>query len=258
MTLTPEQITGVIGGYYWPFMRIGAMLMVAPVFGAKNIVPLRVRIGLAIAMTWAIAPTLSAAPAIDPVSFGGMLITAQQILLGVVMGFVLQLVFSALIIAGQTIAMTMGLGFGSFIDPINGVTVPVMSSFYSILGTLLFLSINGHLVALQVLASSFQTMPVGPVGVSTQSLMALAVWGSQMFVGAMLIALPALITITLINISFGVMMRAAPQFNIFAVGFPTTMAAGFIVMLFTMPNLLPRFTALLMNGFAVMRQVVAG
>ncbi|MEJ2344760.1 MAG: flagellar biosynthetic protein FliR [Gammaproteobacteria bacterium] len=255
MTITTGQITAFIGTYYWPFMRIGAMLMVAPVFGSQQIVPVRVRLALAIALTWAVAPTLAAAPAVQPMSAMGLLVTAQQLLLGIAMGFILQLAFSALVVAGQSIAMTMGLGFATFIDPTNGVSVPVMSKFYTIVGTLLFLSINGHLVAIQVLAASFQTIPVAPVGLSAAGMIQLVAWGGQMFVGAALIALPALVTITLINVSFGVVTRAAPQFNIFAVGLPTTIASGFLIMWFTLPNLLPRFTHVLMGAFGIMQHL---
>lgn len=238
-------------------MRIGAMFMVMPVIGVQQFVPARVRIGLTIALVWAIAPTLPPAPAVEPLSAAGLVITAQQLLLGVSMGLILQVAFSALSVAGQSISLTMGLGFSTFVDPVNGVSAPALSSFYTMIATLLFLSLNGHLVVLQVIASTFSTMPVAALGISTQSLMGIAVWGAQMFVGGMLIALPAMVTLLLINIAFGVVTRSAQQFNLLAVGFPTTMMAGFVILMITMPNLFPHVTNLLMQAFNVMRQVAA-
>lgn len=258
MTFTSEQIAAFVGGYMWPFMRIGAMLMAAPFFGARSIVPGRVRLALAIALTWTVVPLLPPAPAVDPLGGQGILISAHQILLGVAMGLILQLAFSALVVGGQAVAMSMGLGFAQFIDPTNGLTVPVVAKFYTLIGTLLFLALNGHLVAIRILVESFDGMPVGPVGLSRESMLALALWGGRMFVGGVLIALPALVTIKLINIGFGVMMRASPQLNIFAVGFPTTMAAGFVIIMVSLPNLLPRFTDLLMDAFDLMQAMLAG
>lgn len=256
MTFSTAEIVSYIGGFFWPFVRIGAMLMVAPIFGAQNIVPVRIRLGLALALTWVVVPMLPPMPAVDPLSLDGLLITVQQLLLGLSMGVILSFVFSALIVAGNSIAMSMGLGFAQFLDP-NGVSVPVVSSFYLIIGTLLYLSLNGHLVSIQVLVASFKTLPVGTIGLETNSYLIIVLWASKIFVGAVLIALPVLITIMLINAGFGVMMRAAPTLNIFAVGFPTTMMAGFLLMFLTLPTLLPRFTELMMQSFDLIESIIS-
>jgi flagellar biosynthetic protein FliR len=254
MELSTAEITSRMGSYMWPFLRIGAMLSVVSIFGAQNLVPTRVRIGLALVLTWLVVPLLPAMPVVEPLSSSGLLITINQLVLGVAMGFITQLAFSALVIGGHGIAMSMGLGFATFLDP-NGVSVPVVSQFFVVLGTLLYLMLDGHLVTLQVLVASFQGIPVGVDGISIANIWNLVLWGSQMYVGALLIALPALITIMMINIALGVMTRAAPTLNIFAVGFPITMMAGFIIMFLTIPDLLPRFTDLLMSAFELMYQV---
>lgn len=256
MEFTAADLSKLVASFMWPFMRIGAMLLAAPVFGAQNIIPARIRIGLAVMLTFAIMPMLPAPPAVPPLSAAGLLISAQQLLIGFTTGFIMQLVFSALVVAGHSVAMSMGLGFAQFIDPQNGIQVPVVSKFYVIIGTLLFLVINGHLVLLQVIFGSFESLPVGAELLGRDSFLMLALWGSKMFAGALLIALPALITIMLINFTFGIMTRAAPTMNIFAVGFPTTMAAGFIIMLITLPNLLPRFTGLVMDGFRLIQKIL--
>jgi flagellar biosynthetic protein FliR len=256
MTFSSTEMVNLISSYFWPFVRISTVLMASPVFGAANIVPVRVRLVLSLAITALVVPLLPPIAYIDPMSATGMLVLLQQILLGLAMGFLLQLAFAALTLGGSSTAMPMGLGFANMVDPVNGVQVPVLSTLYTIIGTLLFLSVNGHLILIQVIIDSFTSMPVGPVGLSSESLMQVALWGGRIFMGGILIALPAIMIITLINIAFGIMTKAAPQLNIFAVGFPTTMAAGFLVIFLTLPNLLPRFLQIIQQAFDSMGQML--
>ena len=256
MTFTSDQLIQLISSYFWPFVRISAMIMAAPVLGAANIIPKRVKLILALALTAVVVPLMPAPVNIDPFSATALLVLLQQILLGVAMGFLLQLAFSALTMGGQGIAMPMGLGFANMVDPVNGVQTSVLSTLFVILGTLLFLAVDAHLILIKVLVNSFTSLPVGPIGLSQQALMEVALWGGRIFMGGVLIALPAVIIITLINVTFGVMTRAAPQLNIFAVGFPTTMASGFLVIYLTLPNLLPRFMALVDDAFDTMTAIL--
>jgi flagellar biosynthetic protein FliR len=174
------------------------------------------------------------------------------------MGFTMQLVFSAMVIAAQTIAMGMGLGFATAVDPQNGTQVPVVGQYYMVLGTLMFLALNGHLLMIQILVDSFQSLPVGLKGLSSEGIWALVGWGGRMFAGALLIALTAMASMLLINLSFGVMSRAAPQLNIFGVGFPVMMGAGFIVIMFSLPGLIPQVTELMQDAFELMGMLAAG
>jgi len=256
MSFTSDQLIQYISSYFWPFVRIGAALMVMPIFGASSIVPRKIRLMLGLSITVLIVPMLPPVAFISPLSAQGILLLVQQILIGVAMGFLLKLAFESLLLGGLSTAMPMGLGFANIVDPQNGIQVPVLSTFFTILGTLLFLSMNGHLLALQVLVDSFSGLPIGPIGLSSDSILTIALWGSQVFLGGILIALPAIMIITLINITFGVMTKAAPQLNIFAVGFPTTMAAGFLVIFLTLPNLLPRFMSLIEEVFETMRLIL--
>jgi len=253
MSFTSDQLIQYLGSYFWPFVRIGAALMASPFFGADAIVPRRVRLMLALSITVLIAPLLPATEFVNPFSAEGFLLLIQQLLLGIAMGTLLKIAFEALSLGGMSTAMPMGLGFANMVDPVNGVQVPVLSTFFTIIGTLLFLSMNAHLILLQVLVDSFTSLPVGTVGLSSNSILKIALWGGQIFMGGILIALPAIMIISLINITFGVMTKSAPQLNIFAVGFPTTMAAGFLVIFLTLPNLLPRFMALIEEAFEIMR-----
>lgn len=255
MQFTNADLTSWVAIYLWPLFRIAALISVAPIFGAQN-VPIRIRVGLSLAITMVIAPALPVMPTIDPISSTGIIILMQQILIGLTMGFTLRLVFAAFVLAGQLIGQTMGLGFASMVDPQNGVQVPVVSQFYLILVTLLFLALNGHLILLEVLAGSFESLPVGEHGITTHGLWSIVMWGGQVFSGAILVSLPAMTALLVVNVAFGVMTRAAPQLNIFAIGFPVMIFLGLVIMLVTLPVLLTQLTSMVNDAFAVIQQQI--
>lgn len=227
--LDTTLISDSIGGIMWPFFRIGGFLLVAPVIGTQ-LVPARIRIVLAVLITALLVPNLAPLPQIDALSVDSFVIVAQQVLIGMAMGFVLQVLLQLFVVAGQMIAMQMGLGFASMVDPSNGVSVPVVSQFHLMLVTLLFLSMNGHLSMIEVLAESFYALPVGAGFITNNALWELAGWASWMFASALLMALPAVASLLIINCSMGVITRAAPQLNIFAVGFPAMLVIGLCIL----------------------------
>jgi len=236
MQFTTAELTGVIGSYIWPFFRIAALVMAAPIF-SSNFVSVRSRLLIALALCIVIVPTIpDVAPAVEPLSGAGLLIVAHQILIGVCMGFMLQLLVNAFIIGGQIIAMQMGLGFASMVDPQNGVTVPVISQFYLIFVTLVFLSLDGHLILIQVLSESFVSIPISPTGLPITSIHDVVAQASWMYAGGVIIALPAIGSLMMVNLSFGILSRAAPQISPFSIGFPMTIILGFAIMFVTLPN----------------------
>jgi len=235
MELSIAEISGLLGSYLWPFFRIAALVMVAPIF-SSNFVTARIRLLIALAISIAIIPSIpSVAPAVSPLSGDGLLLVAHQIMIGACMGFMLQLLFNAFIIAGQIVAMQMGLGFASMVDPQNGVTVPVISQFYSIFVTLVFISLNGHLILLQVLTESFITLPVLTTGLPHTSFRDVVAQASWMFAAGVLVALPAIGSLMMVNLAFGILSRAAPQISPFSIGFPLTIILGFAIMFVTLP-----------------------
>ena len=231
--------------------------MVAPFYGART-VPVRVRIVLSLLVTLLLLPNLPFNETFEPLSPQGILLVIQQIAIGVVMGLILQIVFSALIMAGQTMATTMGLGFASSVDPQNGVQVTMLGQLYLMLGTLYFLAMDGHLLLLEVMANSFTYLPVGSPLAGGQIFGDLALFTTELFLAAVLLSLPVMVGVLLVNLAFGVITRAAPQLNIFAVGFPTTMLAGFVLMFFSIPVLVPLLQNLFDTGFSFMRALVNG
>jgi len=257
MLFTSADISTWAGTLFWPFVRIGSMLAIAPIFGAR-MVPVRARLVLALLLTWLVIPLLPQVPAADPLSASGVLVTVQQMLIGLAIGFSLQLVFATLVIAGQTIAMGMGLGFAQMVDPQNGISVPVVGQYYVVVATLLFLSLNGHLALIRILADSFQSLPIGIDSLTREEIRGVAAWGSRMFADAIMVALPAVASILLVNVSFGVVSRSAPQLNVFGVGFPVTLTLGFVVLMFAISNLLPQMQHLLEGAFGAVSNFGTG
>jgi flagellar biosynthetic protein FliR len=254
---TTEQLVAFVHAFLWPLFRFGGLLMAMPSIGT-HVVPARVRLLLAIALTWVVAPLLPPMPPLEPLAPAAWLTALSQVLIGVAMGFALRLVFSAIEMGAQMLGQAMGLGFAALVDPQNGVQVPVISQLYTLLATLLFFVMDGHLVAIEVLVRSFDTLPVGPAGVAAAGAWELALWGAQMFRGALLLALPALASLLMVNLTFGVMVRAAPQLNIFVVGFPLTLTLGFGIMLVSLPLLLPQFERMLFGAFELMQRLAGG
>ncbi len=255
LTLSVEQLAVWLGGFFWPFVRISAMMLAAPVFGAR-MMPVRIRIIMALAISLLAAPLLPPVPAVDPVSFDAAGIIVQQILIGVAMGFIVQMVFQSLVVAGEAIANSMGLGFARMVDPANGVQVPVISQFLVVMATLLFVILNGHLLLIQLVIRSFEILPVSDSGLSVPAIREVVNWAGQMFVGGLMIALPAVTALLVVNISMGVITRAAPQLNIFAVGFPLMILLGFIFLAATLPSIFAQFTQMLMNSFEAISQIL--
>ncbi|MDB4281762.1 flagellar biosynthetic protein FliR [Paraglaciecola sp.] len=226
-----------------PFLRLSAMFIVAPVFSAAGL-NVRTRVLMAVLIAALVAPVLPPPPVQTLFSGAGLLMAVREIGVGITIGFVLQLAFASVVIAGQSVAMTMGLGFAMSVDPQNGVQVPVVSQFNVIMATLLFLALDGHLVLIATVVESYNVMPASVAGLPATSFVNVVGLGSQIYAAGLLLALPALTALLLVNISFGVMTRAAPQLNIFAVGFPLTITAGFIMLFLAMPGFINVLTRL--------------
>lgn len=250
------QLQGLLAALFWPFVRIGACLMVAPVFGASYVPP-RIRLLLAGGVALLLAP-LTARPGTALLSGGGVSITVQQVLIGAALGFVLQLVFDALTMGGQLLANGMGLGFAFNVDPLRGVSTPALGQLFVVLGTLLFLAMNGHLALLQLLADSFRWLPVDGGGLDIADWRRLADWGDSLFSGALRIALPGMTALIVVNLAFGIVSRAAPALNLFAVGLPVTLVVGLAIVLFSLPGLQTGATAMLDESLRFLRSVMGG
>lgn len=240
MEILFDSIQQTLAAYLWPLFRVASMLMVMAVFGA-NTTPARVRLLLALALTVAIAPVLPPMPGVDLFSLAAVFITTQQILIGTAMGFVTLLIMQTFVLTGQIIGMQTSLGFASMVDPSSGQQTPVIGNFFLLLTTMLFLAVDGHLVMIRMLVASFETLPVSSEGIKIANYRTLAEWGSYMFGAALTMSISAIIALLTVNLSFGVMTRAAPQLNIFAIGFPVTMIGGLIILWLTLGPVMAHF-----------------
>ena len=136
----------------------------------------------------------------------------------------------------------MGLGFAFNVDPLRGASTPVLGQLYMLLVTLTFLALNGHLVLIETLAQGFTTLPVGMSRLRRRRRSGIiAAWGSQLFAGALAVALPGMTALLVVNLAFGVMSRAAPTLNLFAVGFPVTLIAGLVIVYAGLPSVQASF-----------------
>lgn len=241
--------------WFLPFTRIGAFVMVAPIFGAP-FVPARLRIVLAGGIAVIIAPWVSVPTDLGLWSLPGVAIILQQILIGVGLGFLAQLVFDAVGLAGQLIANSMGLSFAFNVDPLRGAATAAVGQFYVLFVTLTFLALDGHLALLSLLVDGFRTLPIGAQGIGDSGLHTLLHSGSLLFSGALLLALPGLTALLVANIAFGLISRAAPTLNIFAIGFPITIIFGLLVIDIGLPGLQQGFIALYAQVTESMQQLL--
>ena len=256
VTLTTGELLAWVGAFMWPFMRVGAMMFAAPVFGNTQI-PVRIRLLISVVLTVAVMPAAGAAPAMDPFSAQALVTALQQVVIGLAMGLMLALAFQTVVIAGESIALTMGLGFATMVDPQSGQSVPVISQVMQVVITLLFLAVGGHLMFIEMVAASFGPLSLGGPGLAQQDLSLVFGWATQMYAGAVLIALPAITMMLIVNIALGVMTRAAPQMNIFSVGFPVTMLVGFVlVTVLIIPSLPRRMSGIWSDAFNTLGRVL--
>ncbi|QXH45458.1 flagellar type III secretion system protein FliR [Pseudomonas xanthosomatis] len=253
LELTDAQIGTWVATFILPMFRVMGVLMTMPIIGTKML-PARVRLYVAVAITVVIVPGLPALPEIDPLSLRGVLLCAEQVIVGALFGFSLQLLFQAFVIAGQIIAVQMGMAFASMVDPANGVNVAVVSQFMTMLVSVLFLLMNGHLVVFEVLTESFTTLPIGSALV-VNHFWEMAGRMSWVLGAGLLLILPAIAALLVVNIAFGVMTRAAPQLNIFSIGFPLTLVLGLGIFWVGLADILSHYQALASEALLWLREL---
>jgi flagellar biosynthetic protein FliR len=251
LALTDTQIGSWVASFILPLFRVMALLMTMPLFGG-NTVSSRVRLYFALAITVVIVPGLPPLPEVHALDLSALLLVAEQIIVGSLMGLSIHFLFQAFVIAGQIVAIQMGMAFASMVDPTNGVNVAVVSQFFNMLVTLLFLSMNGHLVVFEVLTDSFTTLPVGHA-LSTAQFWDLVTRVGWVLGASLMLVLPAITALLVVNIALGIMTRAAPQLNIFSVGMPMTLVLGMIILWINMADILNQYQPLAMEGLRWLR-----
>ena len=244
VSLTEAQIVEWLSPILWPFLRVLAVFTAAPVFSARAF-PLRAKIGLAFLVAFAAQSSMPNQASISingPQALGAVI---QQVGIGLAIGFTVRLVFGAFELAGQVVGFQMGLGYAAFFDPSTSAQSSAMGSFYANMASLLFIALNGHLMVLMAVVHSFATFPVDQNFLQALSAMKLYDLGADLIASAFWIALPVVAMLMFANLALGIVSRVAPQMNIYAIGFPVTLAVGLIGVAATLPMLEQPFAAML-------------
>ena len=255
--ITTAQWYAWIAAFMFPFLRIFGLILAEPLLG-NRVVPVAAKVGLALFVTLMLAPLLPLMPSVEPASAAGVLIGAQQLLIGLSMGFCIRIALTAAETAGQLAGLQMGLGFAVFFDPQSQAQTAVVGQFLGLFAILVFLSLNGHYVVLSALVESFRALPISSEPVSALGLRAVVEWGGAIFSAGLLISLPVVAALLIANIAVGIMTRAAPQLNIFAVGFPVTLTTGFVALYLATPFIGPALEGLFEQAVLAMGRVVEG
>jgi flagellar biosynthesis protein FliR len=241
LTFTDTQVLAWITPLLWPFIRVLALFGTLPVFAQRS-VPARVRIGLAFLIAFCAQATLPPMPLIALDSAAALLAVIQQILIGASLGFAVRIVFAGVEFAGELVGLQMGLNFAGFFNPMTGGEATATSRFYGTAVAWLFIVIGGHLMLIAAVVQSFYAFPVGPEPFAFLRAVQPQVWGAEVFRLGLWIALPMVAMLLFVNLVLGIISRVAQQMNIFAIGFPVTVAVGLIGMLLTLPMLQMPFT----------------
>jgi flagellar biosynthesis protein FliR len=253
-TVTYAQLNLWLTAFVWPFTRILALIAAAPVLGNQSL-QARVKIGLAAFITLIVAPTLGPMPQATVFSADGIWILANQFLIGVALGFVMQVVFGIVMTAGDLTGLGMGLGFASFFDPQANGDTSAVSSLLNTIAMLTFLVLDGHLQMIAALVGSFQSVPISANVLGAAGWRQIADWGSVLFATGTLLALPVIIALVISNLCLGILNRASPHIGIFQVGFALTTLVGMLLVLMMVPNLIPFFARLFDVGIDQMGRV---
>jgi flagellar biosynthetic protein FliR len=241
ISFTEAQVLAWITPLLWPFLRALALFSALPLLGTRT-VPARVRVALAALIALAAQASLPAPPVVALDSWLAFQLVAQQLVIGISLGFAVRLVFAAIEMAGEVVGLQMGLNFAGFFDPVTATQTTASSRFFGAIVGWLFVVINGHLLVIAALVDSFRAFPVGdaPFAFVQQALP--HQWGAQIFATGLWIALPMVAMLTFVNLVLGVISRVAAQINVFAIGFPVTLGVGLVGILLTLPLLQQPFT----------------
>lgn len=252
LTFNEAQIWAWLSPLLWPFVRILALFGSMPVF-AQRAVPVRVRVALAMLITVCAQGTLPPMPVVPLDSSVALLLLIQQLLIGLTIGFAVRLVFAAIELAGEITGLQMGMNFAGFFDPASGGQTTVVSRFYGVCISWLFIVINGHLLLIAAVVRSFEVFPVGPEPFAFLRAVQPHLLGAEVFRLGLWIALPMIAMLMFTNLVLGIISRVAQQLQIFAIGFPITVSVGLLGVMVTLPMLAMPFTNALEQMLALFR-----
>ena len=238
-------------------VRVGAAFITAPVFAAVAL-PLVVRVSLSGAIGVLVLAVHPIVPPPQIFAVTTILAVVAEALVGISLGFVLQVAFAAPLLASEIIGVSMGIGFASSIDPVNGRSSPSLGTFFTVMVTLLFLSMNGHLVLVEMIVKSYDALPPGAAWIGAARLEQIAFFGGYVFLAGLLLALPVGFLLLCLNLVVGMLSRAAPALNLFAVGLPASLAVGVLALALAFPAMSDYMLVIIREGLAATQRLVLG
>ena len=257
LSVTDAQLAAWLGQFFWPFLRILALFATAPGFSSVAI-PSRVKVALAFVVAVAIAGTIKQSAPLE-LSWATAVLAAEQVLVGLAIGFAMQLTLAAMGLAGEFVGIQMGFGFASMFDIQSGFQVPVMSNFFSLVALLLFVGLNGHLVLLGVLVKSFAVVPIAvDSGITADGWRSLARAGAVLFQMGVWLALPVIAVLLAVHLAVGFVSRVAPQFNVMSVGFSLFMWVGIAAVIALVPFFVPAVEHIIEAGLTLAGALLRG
>lgn len=254
-TFNLQELIHTVSYYIWPLTRLSGFALTLPIISSA-VTPTKVRLILIVFLTVIVGSLHPEWPSLLSFQAVGVLGLCQEFFIGLLMGFIIQLVFQAFVLGGQVIAMQTGLGFATLVDPTTKSSVPLLSQLYLMLITLVFLLLNGHLLMLEYLIKSFDIQPLGATKIGLATVWQLIIFSGWMFKGAIMLALPAIVSLLVVSLSFGIMMKAAPQINIFSIGFPITLVLGIIIVYISLSSFLPHAHNLINKGLTTVWEMI--
>jgi flagellar biosynthetic protein FliR len=252
--ISPSQIYDLIAAFFLPLTRILGVFATAPFFSHRS-VPMTFRLGLSLAMTIVVFPVLPPIQPVDPASFAGLAMLLTQMLIGLAIGFTMQIVFAGVEMAGEMISMTMGLGFASFFDPQSLGRSFSLSQLLTLVSILLFICSDYHLILISEIIDSFNSLPIDQLSLGTLSISQLPNFGMTIFEIGVHLSLPIVTILLITNLAFGILTKAAPQLNLFGVGFPATLLAGYVSLLFILTYWDDQLVAYIENGLNIVQDL---
>jgi flagellar biosynthetic protein FliR len=229
---------GPVEAEFWRWMftmtRIAAALFAAPLFGAASVPP-QVRLALSSALAvFACAWLPIAAPA-PLLSAAGLIAVAGEVLIGLSLGFVLQFGFTAPMMAAEVIGGVMGMSIATGIDPSTGAQSPALGQYFRVVLTLVFFGMGAHIAWIGLLIDSYRVFPPGQTWLGADRIAMIVGFAGEMFLAAVTMALPVVLVLLLVQIVTGVLGRAAPALNLFALGLPAGVLAAIAALIIAAP-----------------------
>lgn len=221
--------------FFLVFVRIGALITTAPILGSPS-VPVRVKLAISLLLTAVFIPLAGEYKEVvtwDIIDFTSAIF--KELALGVTVGFVATLTFTAVNLAGQLMGFHMGFAIVNVMDPLNQAQVSIISQFIGFLALILFITVNAHYWLLEAIAQSFTMAPVGRVNLSSLIVGDVMEVAANVFVIALKIGAPLFAIMIAIYVGLGIVARTVPQLNVFIIGFPLTIGVGLIGIGLTLP-----------------------